>query len=90
MNAVRFFVRSARANSFCLCVAGLLTVMFSCNKPDVDLRITYAGNDAVFMADELFLRGMRRRNTGSDSLLWYAERLIRLDEDHGDEQIMVN
>ena len=90
MNAVRFFVRSARANSFCLCVAGLLTVMFSCNKPDVDLRITYAGNDAVFMADELFLRGMRRRNTGSDSLLWYAERLSRLDEDHGDEQIMVN
>lgn len=90
MNAVHFFVRFARTNSYCLWIAGLLTVLFSCNKPDLDLRATYAGNDSVLLADDLYQRGMCYNGSGSDSLLWYANRLIRLGETQRDDRIIVN
>lgn len=90
MNAIYFFVRFARTSSYCLWIAGLLTSLFSCNKPDPDVRATYAGNDSVLLADDLFLRGMRHRNTGSDSLLWYANRLIYLGREQEDDRVVVN
>ncbi len=95
MSAVYFFSGSACRKRYglrhgALAIAGLLTVMLSCSKADQGLGHTASGNDSIAMADELFLRGMLRKNSGSDSLLWYAGTLIRLGEDHRNDQVVVN
>ncbi len=95
MNAVRFFVRILRHKSCCLLQGALIIValpgtMTSCNKAGTDLPYNASISDSILLADQLFHQGMRHSNTGNDSLQWYAERLIRLGEQYGNEGITVN
>lgn len=95
MNAVHFFLRLTVFKSYFLLLRALMTVGFlavilSCNKPNLDLKATNAGKDSVLLAESLFRQGMRYKNTGSDSLQWYAQRLIRLGENREDDRIIVN
>lgn len=95
MNAVHFFLRLTVFKTCFLLLRVLMTVgslmaMLSCNKPNLDLKTTYAGRDSVLLAENLFRQGIRYKNTGSDSLQWYAQRLIRLGENQEDDRIIVN
>jgi two-component sensor histidine kinase len=64
--------------------------MISCNKADPVLQPTSSGSDSVLLADDLFHQGMLQKNSGSDSLQWYADRLIRLGKKYRDDRITVN
>ena len=95
MNTVHFFLKVAGFKSCsllhsALMIVGLLMAMLSCNKSDPDLKTTSSGNDSVLLAENLFRQGLHYKNTGSDSLQWYAQRLISLGENQKNDRIIVN
>ncbi|HRQ52408.1 MAG TPA: hypothetical protein PLR74_17805, partial [Agriterribacter sp.] len=54
------------------------------------MNTVYSGSDHKRLADDLFHQGIRYKNTGSDSLLWYANRLILLGEERVDDRVIIN
>ena len=95
MNALHLFSGFTKTKSYCLLrsalmLAVVLTAIISCKKTNPVLQPASASNDAVLVADDLYRQGSRYKGSGNDSLLWYANRLLRLGEAQGNDRIIVN